>query len=226
MTFSVLGRCGRTGQMGMAISSSSPAVAARCAWAEAGVGVVATQNITDPALGAKGLAAMAGGADAGQALAQLVASAPFIDYRQLLLLDATGQTAQFSGTQTLGTHAVAEGEQVICGGNMLASPMVPAAMVAAFEADPDLLLPERLLRALEAGLAAGGEAGPVHSAGLLVVDQDCWPLVELRVDWQDDAPLAAVRKAWQIYQPQMTDYVMRAKDPRQAPGYGVPGDDR
>ncbi|RMD88698.1 MAG: DUF1028 domain-containing protein, partial [Alphaproteobacteria bacterium] len=82
-----------------------------------------------------------------------------------------------------------------------------------------------LLAALRAGLEAGGEAGPVHSAGLLVVDEQPWPLADLRCDWTEGCPIAAVEKAWEIYKPQMQDYVLRALDPRRAPSYGVPGDE-
>lgn len=226
MTFSVLGRCPATGRMGMAISSSSPAVAARCAFARAATGVVATQNITDPTLGPRGLDLLALGATAAQALAVVEATAPHVAYRQVMMLDARGGTASFCGRHTLGVHAVASGDQVIAGGNLLANPDVPAAMVAAFAAAAGADLAGRLLLALEAGLSAGGEAGPVHSAGLVMVADESWPVVDLRIDWDDHAPLAALRKAWQIYGPQMDDYVTRARDPRAAPGYGVPGDDR
>lgn len=226
MTFSVLGRCARTGQMGMAIASSSPAVASRCAWGRAGVGVVATQNITDPTIGNRGLDLMALGADAPSAMGIVTASAAFIQYRQILMLDAKGAVAHFSGDHTLGINAVAAGEQVVCGGNLLKTDAVPGVMMAAFLAASGESLGERLLLALEAGLAAGGEAGPVHSAGLLVVDGESWPVIDLRIDWLDESPVAGLRKAWQIYAPQLTDYVTRAKDPRAAPGYGVPGDDR
>ena len=226
MTFSILGRCPKTGQMGMAISSSSPAVASRCAWARAGVGVVATQNITDPAIGDRALDLMALGADADAAMRVVTASAPYIQYRQIMMLDANGATSHFSGEHTLGINGVASGDMVICGGNLLAGGDVPLAMTRAFDAAAGESLGERLLLALEAGLAAGGEAGPVHSAGLLVVDQESWPVVDLRIDWLDEAPLAALRKAWRVYAPQMSDYVTRAKDPRIAPGYGVPGENR
>lgn len=225
MTFSVLGRCARTGQMGMAIASSSPAVASRCAWGRAGVGVVATQNITDPTIGNRGLDLMELGADAPGAMGIVTGSAPFIQYRQILMLDAKGGVAHFSGDHTLGINAVAVGEQVVCGGNLLKTDAVPGAMMAAFLVASGESLGERLLLALEAGLAAGGEAGPVHSAGLLVVDRESWPVIDLRIDWLDESPVAGLRKAWQIYAPQLTDYVTRAKDPRAAPGYGVPGDD-
>lgn len=80
------------------------------------------------------------------------------------------------------------------------------------------------MTALQAGLAAGGEAGPVHSAGLKIVDRLDWPLVDLRVDWHD-SPIEALAQAWAVYRPQMAAYVTRALDPTAAPSYGVPGDE-
>lgn len=103
MTFSISGRCARTGMFGIAVSSSSPCVAARCAHARAGVGVVATQNITDPRLGPKGLDLMAEGLSAPQAIERLKAEAPHLEFRQLALVDSQGRTASFSGSHTLGT---------------------------------------------------------------------------------------------------------------------------
>jgi len=82
----------------------------------------------------------------------------------------------------------------------------------------------RLLTALEAGLAAGGEAGPIHSAGLLVADSADWPTTNLRVDWSE-APIADLRVLWDVWAPQKADYVTRALDPTSAPSYGVPGDE-
>ena len=97
-------------------------------------------------------------------------------------------------------------------------------MVEVFQAERELHLAARLLNALEAGLAAGGEEGPVHSAALLVADEQPWPLVDLRVDWDERDPIAVLRNLWTDYQPQMQDYVTRALDPASAPAYGVPGD--
>jgi len=223
MTFSIAARCRQTGMFGIAIASSSPAVAARCAWARAGVGVVATQNVTDPTLGNRGLDLMEKGASAAQALDILVASAPFIEYRQLAVIDAAGGTAVFSGAKALGTHNTAQAKDAVAAGNLLAHDGVPAALVGAFEAAKGHLA-TRLLAAMDAGMAAGGEAGPIHSAGLLVVDKLTWPVVDLRVDWADEDPLASLRKVWDIYAPQLAAYVSRALDPREAPSYGVPGD--
>jgi len=108
-------------------------------------------------------------------------------------------------------------------GNLLASPGVLPAMAESFAANPAEHLAERLLRALEAGAAAGGEAGPLHSAGLRVSDRHVFPICDLRFDWSD-TPIADLRRGWEVYRPQMGEYLQRAIDPTLAPGYGVPGD--
>ena len=225
MTFSLLARCPETGAFGMVISSSSPAVAARCAHARAGVGVAATQNITDPALGPRLLDRLAAGDGAGEAMAAVVAGAAHIAYRQLMVVDGQGRVASHCGTRILGRWGIAEGDGVIAGGNLLAHEGVPAAMVAGFMTAQGPL-GDRLVAALIAGRDAGGEAGPVHSAGLLIVDRESWPVAELRCDWSDEArPIEAVARAWAVYAPQMAAYVQRARDPREAPSYGVPGEE-
>ena len=223
MTFSLIARCARTGQFGMVIASSSPAVAARCAHVRAGVGAVASQNVTDPALGPLLLDRMQAGLSAPDALAHITANRPHIDYRQLLAIDAQGRSAIHSGHQVLGLWGEAMGTDCVAGGNLLAHDGIPAAMVTAFEttAGP---LGNRLMAALEAGLSAGGEAGPVHSAGLKLADRLSWPLADLRIDWADD-PITMLSAAWEVYHPQMQAYVQRATDPTQAPSYGVPGNE-
>jgi uncharacterized Ntn-hydrolase superfamily protein len=223
MTFSIVARCARTGQVGMAIASSSPAVAARCIHVRAGVGAVASQNVTDPALGPLVLDRLAAGMGADTALRAVTAGRDFIDYRQLLVVDRNGATAAHSGGQVLGVWGEAQGAGCAAGGNLLATPGIPAAMVAGFGA-ATWHLGERLMQALEAGLKAGGEAGPVRSAGLAVADRLAWPLVDLRIDWADD-PIGMLRAAWAVYAPQMAAYVQRAEDPTKAPSYGVPGDE-
>ena len=102
MTISIAGRCARTGQFGVAISSSSPAVAARCAWARAGVGAVSTQNITDPRLGIVLRDRMAAGESAREAMDAVTRSEPLIAYRQLTAVDREGGVAAWSGARTLG----------------------------------------------------------------------------------------------------------------------------
>lgn len=223
MTFSIVARCARTGQFGMAISSSSPAVAARCAHVRAGVGAVASQNITDPALGPLVLDRLEAGLSATEALQAVTTGRAHIDYRQLLVIDRAGRAAIHSGRQVLGVWGEARATDCAAGGNLLAGELVPMAMVEAFTGSRGHL-GDRLMLALEAGLKAGGEAGPVHSAGLKVADRLSWPLVDLRIDWAKD-PIGMLRAAWDVYAPQMGAYVQRAEDPTQAPSYGVPGDE-
>jgi uncharacterized Ntn-hydrolase superfamily protein len=222
MTFSIVGRCPVTGQFGMAIASSSPAVAARCAHVRAGVGVVASQNITDPDLGTLTLDALARGLTSQQAIADVLKDRSHTAYRQLLAVDEHGGVAIHSGSNVLGTWSEAKGKDSAAAGNLLANVDIADVMIKCFEATTGLLA-ERLLASLEAGLAAGGEVGPVHSAGLKVAHKLAWPYVDLRIDWSD-SPLAALRAAWDVYRPQAQAYVQRAIDPSQAPSYGVPGD--
>ena len=224
MTFSIIGRCAETGMMGIAISSSSPAVAARCAHARAGVGVVATQNITDPSLGPKGLDLMRDGLTAPEALGRLMKNHANAPWRQVMLLDANGRTAQHSGENTLGINNLAEGRDCAAGGNLLANTSIPEMMVRAFERMTGHL-GDRLLSAMRAALDAGGEAGPVHSAGLLIVREVSWPVADLRVDWAEDDPIGELETLWGIYAPQLDAYVTRALNPSGSPSYGVPGDE-
>lgn len=222
MTFSIAARCATTGRFAVAVASSSPAVAARCAHARAGIGAVTTQNITDPRLGPQGLDLLALGADAAQACEILRQTAPHPAFRQVTAIDRQGRTAAFSGARVLGVHAIAHGRDVVSAGNLLANPGVPNAIVAAFEASAGDL-GQRAVDAMLAGLAAGGEAGPIRSCGLVMVDAVAWPVADLRVDWHD-APLAELAALWSVWQPQLADYVSRALNPEAAPSYGVPGD--
>jgi uncharacterized Ntn-hydrolase superfamily protein len=222
MTFSLLGRCDRTGTLGAVVSSSSPAVAARCIHGRAGVAVAASQNVTDPRLGPAMIEAIAAGATAAEAVAGAAAS-EHGEWRQLTALGAAGPGAAVSGARTLGRHGAAVGEACVAAGNLLAADAVPAVMTAAFEADPAAHLGARLVAALAAGLAAGGEEGPVRSAGMLVFDRVEWPVADLRVDAADD-PVARLAALWAEWEPQLDAYVTRALDPDAAPGYGVPGE--
>jgi uncharacterized Ntn-hydrolase superfamily protein len=224
VTLSIAGHCPRTGQFGVAISSSSPAVAARCAWTRAGVGAACTQNITDPRLGRVLLDSMAAGHSASEAITAVINTEPLIAWRQLTAIDEHGNSATWSGEHTLGVHATAEGPGCVAAGNLLADSNVPAAMVDAFASLLEQELGGRLLAALAAGLRAGGESGPVHSAGLVIVSDLSWPETDLRVDWSDD-PVEELNALWRLWRPQVEAYRLRALDPAASPGYGVPGDE-
>ena len=225
MTFSLAGRCRRTGMLGIVVSSSSPAVAARCAFARAGAGAAASQNVTDPRLGGRLLDLVGEGAAAPDAVARLVAEEPLIAHRQLTVVDHRGGSAVQSGERTLGVYAARAVPDAAAAGHLLADLAVPQAMLDAFAGSSQEHLGTRLVAALRAGLEAGGEAGPVRSAGMLVVDRVPWPVVDLRVDWHEQ-PVAELASLWELWQPQLDDYLTRALDPESAPGYGVPGDRR
>lgn len=223
MTFSLTARCEVTGAFGLVVSSSSTAVAARCAFARTRIGAVATQNITDPRIGPRALDLLETGLPARAVLERIVATTEHIAYRQVAIVDNDGGTAAYSGVNTLGTYATAEGRNCVAAGNMLAGVEVMAAMVDAFERRSAGSFGKALIRALQAGLAAGGEAGPVRSAGLLIQAEASWPVADLRVDYADE-PIADLTALWERWKPEMNSYVTRALDPAQAPSYGVPGD--
>ncbi|WP_413691795.1 DUF1028 domain-containing protein [Psychromonas sp. KJ10-2] len=224
MTISIAGYCPDTGQLGIAISSSSIAVGSRCPWLLASVGAVSSQNITLPALGQQTLEQLAEGLNVKEALEAALATDQFSDYRQVTVIDAKGESACFSGAKTLGIHNMVQGNNCVVAGNMLSQQSVIDAMVSNFESTSSELT-ERLIAALEAGVQAGGEAGPVHSAAVKIVGDCSWPIVDLRVDWADENPIQELSKLWENYQPQMQDYITRALDPREAPSYGVPGNE-
>ncbi|SCM66471.1 DUF1028 domain-containing protein [Donghicola eburneus] len=223
MTFSLVARCPETGMFGMAVSSSSPAVAARCAYARAGVGAVASQNVTDPTLGPLTLDLMESGLSAEEAIAEMRAQAKFLEYRQVLAVDVQGRTAIHSGPKSLGIWTQAQAQDVASGGNLLENDGVPQAIVDAYLTASGHI-GDRLIAAMRAGRDAGGEAGPVHSAGMKIVDKVAWPVADLRCDWTENCPIENIATAWDIYKPQLDAYIQRALDPREAPSYGVPGD--
>lgn len=215
MTFSIAGRCARTGAFGMSISTSSIAVGSRCVFAKPGVGAVLTQHRTDPRLGPRGIELLRGGCTAREAIDALVASTPHIGWRQLAAIDAMGRTATHAGDRITSIHNEVNGKDCVAIGNIIASTEVPVAMARRFERDPAAALAERLMQALEAGLAAGGELKAVRSAALFVVHQQDFPLVDLRIDAADQ-PIAALRALWDEYTPWVDEFVVRALDPDKA----------
>jgi len=226
VTFSLVGYDEATESFGSIICSSSPAVAARCAHLADGAGAAHTQNITDPRLGPRILELMAAGQPADKAVAAVVLENPqTADYRQLLAVDTAGRTAIHSGRRALGTVGEHQADGAAAAGNLLASAAVPRRMVEAWHDGAGQPTEARLLAALRAAMAAGGEAGPVHSAGLSVVAGHGWRVTDLRVDWSGD-PLSDLEALLAVWLPQRGDYIDRALRPGDSPGYGVPGDER
>lgn len=221
MTFSLLGRCARTGQFGAVVTTSAVGVGARVPFAKAGVGAVLTQHRTDPRLGPLGIELLARGFTARQTIDAIVAATPHRDWRQLAVIDAAGRTAHFDGANVRPAISVAHGRDCVGAGNILRNEAVAPAMVAGFEASPDLPLATRLVQAIQAGEDAGGETAAVVSASLLVVHGESFPFVDLRVD-AHEAPLRELARLWALYEPTAEDYVRRAVDPDFAATYVAP----
>lgn len=221
MTFSLVVQDGAA--FGMVVCSSSPAVASRCVHLRAGVGGVASQNVTNPHLGFVALEALAAGAAARAALDAAVVAERHPEYRQLIVVDPSGDTAIHTGPKALGIRHEVQAKGVAAAGNMLRHEGVIQALVDGYSTSNAPTLEGRLLDGLDAAHAAGGEAGPVHSAGLHVTEDVPWPVTDLRVDWHED-PIGELRRLWAVWEPQKADYRTRGLDPTAAPSYGVPGD--
>ncbi len=223
MTFSLVARCEETGMLGTAITSSSPAVAARCSYTRSGVGAVSSQNVTDPSLGTQSLNLLEEGLSASEVINKIKSSNVNLGYRQVLIIDAKGKTAIHSGENSLGLWSESRGKNVLSAGNLLANNNVTNAIIKEFE-NTSGHLGDRLISALKAGLETGGEVGPIHSSGMKISEKVSWPIVDLRCDWTEDCPIVELSETWKIYKPQVKDYLQRALDPSKAPSYAVPGD--
>ncbi len=218
MTYSVVARCDRTGQLGVATATSDVAVGARVPWLRTGVGAVVPPHRPDPRLGPRLLDLMAGGATAAEAVDGVRHSSVHADWRQLAAIGTHGPGIAWTGAYVdpVGVSVVTAPDHVVAG-NILVGDIVGRAASAAFDSSAGLELGERLVRALEAGLAAGGEPEPLRSACLRVHGSEQFPLVDLRVDEHPD-PLRELRRLWELYGPAAGEYVSRAIDPDAARG--------
>ena len=215
-TFSVAGRCERTGMFGVAIATSEMAVGSRCIHVAPGVGAIITQASTNPRLGHLGLNLLRAGSSAPRVLEEIAASDPFVERRQLGCLDTTGLAAARTGADNKPWAGHCVDRNVVVAANMVASAAVAGAMFAAFGRDVDLPLWERLLLALEAGKAAGGQPNGEVSSGLYVVDREPYAMVDLRVDLHPE-PVAELRRLADAYFPLVPYYNLRPRDPTVPP---------
>lgn len=211
-TFSIAARCARTGRFGVAISTHAMCVTTRCVWVKAGVGAVATQASTDPRLGALALNLLEMGYSAPKVLRELEASDPYIEHRQLAIVDRDGNAVARTGANNRDWAGHHVGAGYVAMGNVLISERTSLAMKLSFESTTDLDLEERLMRAIEAARDAGGQHDGQRSAGLVVFDRDVYPRVDLRVDLHDE-PIGELRRLFDAYKP-LTDYFcLRSADP-------------
>lgn len=217
MTFSILGRCRRSGEFGCALATSSMAVGSRCHFVAPGIGAVLSQARSDPTLGALGLARLAAGRSAAETLADMIAATQYAAWRQLAVLDAAGRIAEFTGEKVAPPKGAAASEDAVAIGNAVANDRVVGAILAGFAARPDAPLAERLIAALEAGLDSGGELEPLRSAALRVaVPGVPFTPIDLRVDLSE-TPIAELRRYWTLWAPMAEGYVERALRPDSAP---------
>jgi uncharacterized Ntn-hydrolase superfamily protein len=217
MTFSIAGLCSKTGEMSCALATSSMAAGARAQFISPDAGVVLSQARSDPRLGVLGIARLQQGEDARKTLDAMITASPHSAWRQLAVLDRTGQAVAFTGSECTSAKNEITAPNVVALGNGLANDGVVGAMLEAFKASASRSLSERLIIGLEAGLAAGGEAYPLRSAALKLARPGV-PLlpIDLRVDYSE-TPIAELRRMWSLWAPMIEGYIQRCVDPSNSP---------
>jgi uncharacterized Ntn-hydrolase superfamily protein len=196
MTWSILARDPKTGALGAAVATRFFAVGALAIHVEGGVGVLATQALINPMYAVDGMPRLRAGEAPDAVIASLLAADAGRDHRQIHILDAEGRIAAHTGADCVGWCGSVRGMEVSVAGNMLAGPDVVAATLAAFEAAGGAMA-ERLLTALEAGEAAGGDKRGKQSAALKVCTRDPYPDLDIRADDHPD-PLAELRRLYAV----------------------------
>lgn len=198
MTFSIVARCPRSGQFGVAAATAMPAVGKLLSHAAAGAGAVATQAQVNPYLGLDGLALLRQGLSAKQALERLKDTDPCMELRQCALIDAKGDSLCWTGDKCLPWAGSLSGEQFSVQGNRLVGPQVLDAVAEAFRHAETRPLIERLIEALDAGDRCGGDRHGESSAVIYVVDKEEYPLWDIRVDHHLD-PVAELRRLHKVF---------------------------
>jgi len=220
MTFSIVARDPQTGMLGVAVTTKFFGVGSLCPFARAGVGAVATQALVNPTYGPRGLELLAQGLSVDEVADTLLQADDGREHRQLHLIDAQGRGAARSGGECVDWfgHQTHAGFSVA--GNMLAGPQVIAETARAYQASADLPFPERLIRGLEAGQAAGGDKRGRQSAALYVVSTEVYPYLDIRVDDNPD-PVVELRR---LYEESKAEYLpFKDKLPSQANPHGIYG---
>jgi uncharacterized Ntn-hydrolase superfamily protein len=206
MTFSIVARCPRSGQLGVAVSTAVPAVGAMCPFVRSRVGAVSTQSWVNPYLAFAALDLMQEGQSGPQALEAVISRDDARDLRQIGVVDAHGRAAAWSGTGCTQWYGHVVDEHFAVQGNMLVGEETVESMAAVFRASTGLDLAERLLLAMEAGQAAGGDKRGRQSAALKVIADEDYALLDLRVD-EHAHPVAELRRVYSIARLQLLPFV-------------------
>ncbi len=213
-TFTIIGRCERTGMLGVCLATSEIATGSRGPHVKARVGAVSTQARTNPRLGILAINLLELGFSAPKVVEEVRSSDPYIEYRQIGVVDRDGNSAVYTGKDNSDWKGSLAKRNFIAMGNYLANEKVVEEMAGAFESSVDECLEERLMRAIEAGRDAGGQKnGQQNAAALIVNDWDIVPRVDLRVDWNDGDAIAELRRLLEMYKPLIPFYSLRLKDP-------------
>ena len=220
MTYTLIGRCPRTGRLGIGITTWSLAVGGYCPYIKSNLGALSSQAYADPRLGYLAMRLLELGYSPAKVVEELRGHDPHYEYRQVGIVDRDGVAAVHTGSDTRPWHGHITGQGYVAMGNTLDSERVVEAMARAFEETEDLDLDERLLRSLEAGREAGGQkaaypkaANQDRSAALIVYELEEYALMDLRVDVHQAAiqELRRVRDEYAPYIPRYYD--LRVKDP-------------
>ena len=220
MTFSIVANCPRTGMLGVAVATAVPAVGSMCPYVKTGVGAVSTQSWVNPYLAIDALRMMEEGKTGPEALEAVMAADEGREVRQIGVIDARGRSAAWSGKDCTDWFGQIVEPNFAVQGNMLVSAPTIGNMASSFRASESLDLAERLMLAMEAGEAAGGDKRGRQSASLKVHHVEEYALFDLRVD-EHPYPVAELRRVYEIARLQLLPFV-QGMPTRSGPGAAAP----
>lgn len=213
-TFTIIGRCERTGMLGVCLATSEIATGSRGPQVKARVGAVSSQAHTNPRLAKLAINLLEIGFSAPKVVEEVRESDLYIEHRQIGVVDRDGNSAVYTGRDNSDWKGSIAKKNFIAMGNYLANEKVVEEMARAFESSLDEHLEERLMRAIEAGRDAGGQKnGQQNAAAIIVCDWDILPRVDLRIDWYDGDAIAKLRNLLEMFKPLIPFYNLRIKDP-------------
>jgi uncharacterized Ntn-hydrolase superfamily protein len=222
MTFSIVARCARTGELGVAVSTAVPAVGSMCPYLRAGVGAVSTQSWVNPYLAMHALDGLEQGDSAEAALERVLRTDSAAALRQIGIVDREGRSAVWTGSDCTAWAGHRRGADYTVQGNMLTGRETVQAMAEAFECGAGKPLDERLMTALEAGQAEGGDRRGRQSAALRIVRSEAYPALDLRVDEHRD-PVAELRRVLEVARHQLVPFI-DGMPTRDEPGRAPPSE--
>ncbi|HLQ72646.1 MAG TPA: DUF1028 domain-containing protein [Bacillota bacterium] len=224
-TFSIVAKCPRTNELGVAVATALPAVGSLVPYVRANVGAIATQAFVNPYAGINGLRALESGQTAEEALTSVVTADKAAELRQISIVDVTGEVAIHTGEKCPDIKGSITGKGYAIAGNLLANDTVLENMQRAFLQAKENSLTERLIRALEAGERAGGDKRGKQSAALYVVRDEPYPLMDIRVD-EHDEPVTELRRVLEITQEKLSPFIAQLPSKNYPSGRMIPRDEK